>query len=86
MPAFTYTGPDERYYPDLGVHAVPGETQTFDKRPDELWVGSASKSAGEAKAARPREHKTKATVTATDPAAGAEPVVAPAVNKPTSKA
>lgn len=37
MPTFRFSGVDERYYTDLGVHAVPGETAEFDEAPDHLW-------------------------------------------------
>lgn len=43
--SYTYVGDDERYYPDLGVMASPGSTATFDAKPDDLWVTSASKKA-----------------------------------------
>jgi hypothetical protein len=34
MPEFTYHG-DDRYYPDLGVSAVDGESHTLDADPDD---------------------------------------------------
>lgn len=45
MPSYTFTGDEERYYPDTGVLAKPGETATFDAKPDDLWVSSNSKKA-----------------------------------------
>ena len=37
MPTFRHTGVDERYYTDIGVHAVPGKTADFDEAPDAMW-------------------------------------------------
>lgn len=45
MPSYTYIGDDERYYPDLGVAASPGDTATFDAKPDDMWATSSSKKA-----------------------------------------
>ena len=35
MPAFTYTGDDARYYPALGLEAVPGLVVELDEAPDD---------------------------------------------------
>ena len=43
--SYTYVGDDERYYPEVGLTAVPGATATFDSKPDDLWVVSSSKKA-----------------------------------------
>lgn len=48
--SYTYIGPVPRYYPTLGIEAVPGESHTLDEKPDEDWAGSSSKAAAEVKA------------------------------------
>lgn len=48
--SYTYVGDEERYYPEQGVHAKPGESATFDSKPDELWASSHSKKATAVKA------------------------------------
>ncbi|MDH6123862.1 MULTISPECIES: hypothetical protein [unclassified Kitasatospora] len=37
MPAFTYTGETDLYYPSLGVHATPGLVAELDAAPDARW-------------------------------------------------
>lgn len=41
--SYTYLGGDERYYPELGVLATPGMTETLDHKPDDNWAVSSSK-------------------------------------------
>lgn len=33
MPAYTYTGDEDRYYPTLGLTPVPGESYDLDRNP-----------------------------------------------------
>lgn len=60
MPSYTYIGDEERYYPEQGVLAKPGESATFDQKPDDLWASASSKKAAAVKAD-------------TDPAPAADP-------------
>lgn len=47
--SYTYLGGEERYYPDLGVLATPGMTETLDHKPDDYWATSSSKKAAAVK-------------------------------------
>lgn len=43
MPLFAYTGTDERYYPTLGVEAVPGVVLDLAEAPDDgRWESAAT--------------------------------------------
>lgn len=37
MPEYRYTGQDERYYPDRGLLAAPGDTVVLDGELDDNW-------------------------------------------------
>jgi len=38
VPAYTYVGDPDRYYPDLRLTANPGDTAEFDHAPDGRWL------------------------------------------------
>lgn len=48
--SYTYIGPVPRYYPTLGIEAVPGESHILDAKPDQDWASSNSKAAVAVKA------------------------------------
>ena len=37
MSTYTFTGPDERYYTDLGLNAKPGDVVKLDAPLDDSW-------------------------------------------------
>jgi len=51
VPKYVYTGTEERYYPDLGVLATPGQDYSLAERPaDGLWATPSSNAGTEAQA------------------------------------
>lgn len=65
MPLFAYTGADRRYYPTLGIEAVPGVVLDLAEAPDDGRWDSAA--APQGSAPLPLENPQPEGVPAADP-------------------